>query len=435
MSIAFDPTALPAGLGTVRPLELPATLYRQGTRRMYNVVITLGQLTQLIVKRPDPNVPIEGNRKVDGRRALAFGKYIQDKETWVAPAIIVRAPAGDVGFVPAFEFPDGTAWGTLSIPIEQLTDIQILDGQHRTLGIFNALDEMNSKITKTRESELAAERLQDEATKDMYSRQLKELHKKRDRIMREHISIDLAVVGSKESTEMFVDINNNSKGVNPDYTSYLDRRDVVNRVSADLMDKHPLLVNRVEIGQGARMSATNPNLLGAKGVADIVRAVHVGASGRIGARVEEEMKADETRAIRRVERFLDVMVDSFPDLQAVRDGALSPVALRNMSMLGSLTMWRVLASVYRDLTTITEKNPEPFSRIEVQQFLDSLSAEMKAIPVTDPDSFWMKSEAFKVGGSAPQAMQGALIQLTNALINRARETRVIDEVRDDQDLT
>lgn len=433
MSVIFDSAALPAGLGTVRPLELPATRYRQGTRRMYNVVLTLGQLTQLIVKRPDPNVPIEGNRKVDGRRALAFGKYLQDKETWVAPAIIVRAPAGDVNFVAVHEFPDGTAWGTLSIPIQQLTDIQILDGQHRTLGIFNALDEMNAKIAKTRESEVAAERVQDTVTKSMYSAQLADLKRHRDRIIGEHISIDLAVVSSKESTEMFVDINNNSKGVNPDYTSYLDRRDVVNRVSADLMDKHPLLVNRVEIGQGARMSATNPNLLGAKGVADIVRAVHVGASGRIGARVEDELKADETRAIRRVERFLDVMVDSFPDLQAVRDGALSPVALRSMSMLGSLTMWRVLASVYRDLTTMTERNPEPFSRIEVQKYFESLGSEMKAIPVTDPESFWMQTEAFKVGGSAPQAMQGALIQLTNALTLRARSTRTVDEQIDDSD--
>ena len=428
MSVVFDSAVLPPGLGTVRPLELPATLYRQGTRRMYNVVITLGQLTQLIVKRPDPNVPIEGNRKVDGRRALAFGKYVQEKETWVSPAIIVRAPAGDVKFAAAHEFPDGTAWGTLSIPIQQLTDIQILDGQHRTLGIFNALDEMNNNIAKARESEIVADRNQDDDTKAMYSFQLAEFQRKRDRIMHEHISIDLAVVNSKESTEMFVDINNNSKGVNPDYTSYLDRRDVVNRVSADLMEKHPLLVDRVEIGQGARMSATNPNLLGAKGVADIVRAVHVGASGRIGARVEEELKADETRAIRRVERFLDVMVDSFPDLQAVRDGALSPVALRNMSMLGSLTMWRVLASVYRDLTSMTDKYAEPFSRIEVQKFFESLGPEMKAIPVTDPNSFWMKSAAFKVGGSAPQAMQGALVQLTNALIQRARETRVVDEV-------
>ena len=154
--------------------------------------------------------------------------------------------------------------------------------------------------------------------------------------------------------------------------------------------------------------------------------MHVGASGRIGARIDDEMRSDETKAIRRVERFLDVMVDSFPDLQAVRDGALTPIELRNMSMLGSLTMWRILASVYRDLTTASDKNPEPFSRIEVQTFFESLGSEMKAIPVTDPESFWMQTGAFKVGGNAPQAMQGALIQLSNALVARARDNRAVD---------
>ena len=431
MSIVLDKNSIPAGLGALRPLELPATLYRQGGRQMYNVVITLSQLTQLIVKRPDPNVPIEGNRKVDARRALAFAKYIQDKDTWVSPAIIVRAPSGDVTFTAAHQFPDGTAWGTLSIPIAQLTDIQLLDGQHRTLGIFNALDDMNDKIARCRESEVNADRSGDLDTKAMYTSQLETLKRKRDKIVGEHISIDLAVVSSRESTEMFVDINNNSKGVNPDYTSYLDRRDVVNRISADLMEKHPLLVNRVEIGQGSRMSATNPNLLGAKGVADIVRAVYVGASGRIGSRIEEEMKGDERGAIRRVERFLDIMVDSFVDLQAVRDGALSPIELRNRSMLGSLTIWRVLATTYRELTTKSEKNPEPFTRMEVQEFFESLALDMTKIPVTDPTSFWMGTGAFKLGGSAPQAMQGALIQLTAALVARARDGRTIEDISDE----
>jgi hypothetical protein len=43
--------------------------------------------------------------------------------------------------------------------------------------------------------------------------------------------------------------------------------------------------------------------------------------------------------------------------------------------------------------------------------------------VSDPNSFWMRTGAFKLGGSAPQAMQGALIQLTNALVERARAQR------------
>jgi hypothetical protein len=423
MTINIDSKVLPATLGMVRPLELPATRYSQGHRQMFNVVVTLAQLTQLIVKRPDPNVPIEGNRKVDAKRAQAFGKYIQEKERWVSPAIIVRAPSGDVKFTPAQEFEDGTAWGVLSIPMHLLSDVQVLDGQHRTLGVFNALDEANDRIAKAKEVHADAARLDDAETAARKASQIKELEAKRDRLAHEHISIDLAVVGSPEAKEMFVDINNNAKGVNQDFTTFLDRRDIVNRIAADLMEKHPLLVNRVELGQNARMSAANANLMGAKGVADIVRAVHVGANGRIGSRVEDEMRANERASIQRVERFLDLMVDSFKDIEAVYDGSMTPLEMRAKSMLGSVPMWRVLASVYRDLITKTDVNPEPFTRSEVQAFFESLNDELRQIPVTDPDSFWISTGAFRTGASAPIASVGSMSSLTNALARRARAER------------
>jgi hypothetical protein len=422
VSITLD-SDLPASLGAVRPLELPATRYLQGRRQMYNVVVTLAQLTQLIVKRPDPNVPIDGNRRVDARRALAFARYIQEKDRWVSPAIIVRAPSGNVTFNPAKQFDDGTAWGVLSIPVQLLMDVQVLDGQHRTLGIFNALDEVNEKISRARETQADASRLEDADAAGRKEAQIQELVRLRDKIANEHISIDLAVVGSTEAKEMFVDINNNAKGVNQDFTTYLDRREIVNVIAGELMEKHPLLVNRVEIGQNARMSPGNPNLMGAKGVADIVRAVHVGANGRIGARVEDEMRKNERASIQRVERFLDLMVDSFKDVEEVFEGLLSPIELREKSMLGSVPMWRVFAAVYRELTAKTEAHPEPFTRTEVQQFFESLQPELRQIPVTDPDSFWMSTGAFRNGASAPIASAGSFASLTTALLRRARSER------------
>ena len=422
-TISIDADALPAGLGGIRPLDLPATKYQQGGREMYNVVLTLGQVPQLIAKRPDPNVPIEGNRKVDPARARSFGKYVIEKDAWVAPAIIVRAPSGDVTFKAVKDFEDGTAWGVLSIPIRLLTEIVILDGQHRTLGIFIALDDLNKKIADARESELAAHRNGDLGLAATYRGQLEDLKARRAKIASEHISIDLAIVNAEVSRQMFVDINNNAKGVNPDYTSYLDRRDIVNQVSIDLMEKNALLLGRVETGQANRMSPANPNLLGAKGVADIVRAVHVGTAGRIGSRVEDEMRRDKRGATHRVERFFDIMVDAFPDLQAVRDGALSPIKLRESSMLGSLTMWRVLASVYRELVQSAPDGEEAFTRTEIEEFFSSLDTRMKEIPIAETDEFWMPTGAFLVGTRAPQARQGTLIQLTAKLTEKARSGR------------
>ena len=92
MSITIEAGSL-QGIGVPKPLEIPATKYRQGGREMFHLTITLAQLTQLIPKRPDPNEPIEQNRKVDVRRAKRFGEYVLEREDWVSPAIIVRMPS------------------------------------------------------------------------------------------------------------------------------------------------------------------------------------------------------------------------------------------------------------------------------------------------------------------------------------------------------
>jgi hypothetical protein len=39
--------------------------------------------------------------------------------------------------------------------------------------------------------------------------------------------------------QMFVDIVNNTKGVNRDFTTILDQRDVINRIAAELIEVIP----------------------------------------------------------------------------------------------------------------------------------------------------------------------------------------------------
>lgn len=282
MAIDFDPAKVPEGLGGAKPIELPATRYFQGGRTMYHVTVVLAQLPQLVVKRPDPNRLIEGNRRVDASRARRFGSYLQKNEDWVSPAIIVRAPSGEVTFRDIHAFGDGSAWGVLSIPLPVLTEVLILDGQHRTLGTFMALDEVNDRVSKVVDLIAAAERDGDRELKEHHTRELARHKKLRDRLGKEHISVDIAVVTGSQAKQMFADINNNAKGVNPDYTTFLDQRDVVNRISVKLIEDHPLLEGRVEIGQERRMSPTNANFIGARTVADIVRAVEVESQGGLG---------------------------------------------------------------------------------------------------------------------------------------------------------
>jgi DGQHR domain-containing protein len=424
-TIEIDASRL-GDIGAPKPIEVPATSYRQGGRQMYHLTVTLAQLTQLVPKRPDPSKPIEGNRRVDPARARKFGEYVLERDNWVSPAIIVRAPSGEVEFEALHNFPDGTAWGILRIPLHVLTEILLLDGQHRTLGTFIALDEVNERIRTKRDGVEKAKVDDNAAVVATMEKSLQRLLDARERMNREHIAIDLAVVSTMQGKQMFVDIANNAKGVNPDFTTILDQRDVINRIAAELIEDHPLLADRVELGQSTRMSATNPNFIGAKSVADIVRAVHLGISGRVGARVQDELTRTLPAAVREVATFLDVLVAGFDDLREMMEGTIEPIDLRiedstHRSMVGSATMLRALAGAYHELTAPGDKATPPMTRSEVEVFFGRLAPKMRDIPIAEHDPLWMPTGAFIPGTNAPQARQGTINALVKSLVNWARE--------------
>ena len=411
---------LPPGLGGAKPVELAATRYRQGGRVQYHITIPVAELIRL-VQRPDPSRPLQGNRKVDPRRAKKFGEYLLKNQDWVSPAVIVRVPLHEVKFDAKVELPDGTAWGVLSIPLDILSEIVLLDGQHRSLGVFIALELINDRITRLREaiSKMKEQGQSREAVAAEERRLAEDIHVRR-RLGEEHMSIDIAEVGERHAKQMFGDINNNAKGVNPDYTTVLDQRDVVNRIAVQLIESHVLLQDRVETGQSTRMSPANENLLGAKGVADIVRAVLVG-TGRVGARVEDEIGRNMAGSTHKVEQFLDVLVAAFDDLRDIADNRLSPRDLRERSMLGSVTMLRVLAATYHDLTKSDPINGKiAWSRAEVEDFFRKLAPHLQRIPIAAKDNFWLDTKAFVQGGTAPMASQGSIKSLASAMVDWAR---------------
>jgi len=395
---------------------------------MFHITITLAQLTQLVPKRPDPNEPIEGNRRVDPARAKKFGEYVLAKDDWVSPAIIVRAPSGEVDFEPSHQFEDGTAWGIIKIPLHVLTEILLLDGQHRTLGTFIAVDEINERIRTKRDAVEAARADENPPVIAAMEAGLRKLVDAREKLNREHIAVDLALVSTKQGKQMFVDIANNAKGVNRDFTTILDQRDVINRIAVDLIENHALLNDRVELGQATRMSPTNANFVGAKAVADIVRTVHVGVSGRVGARVEDELSRNLPEAVDKVEKFLDLLVAAFPDLQDMIDDELDPVDLRaegstHRSMIASATMMRVLAGAYYELTRkpASVRDPKAMKRSEIEVFFAALEPKMRLIPIAEDDAFWLPTGAFMAGTTAPQARQGTISALVRSLVAWARD--------------
>lgn len=150
--LSIDVSDLPPGLGRVQHVTLPTTRYRQGGRVQYHVNLQLAQLPQVIVRRPDPDHPLPGNRKVELGRAKKFSEYLRKDEDWVSPAIIVRVPMNEVEFDAKQQFGDGTAWGVLTIPLDVLIELLLLDGQHRTLGVFLALEDQNVQVRSLRQT-------------------------------------------------------------------------------------------------------------------------------------------------------------------------------------------------------------------------------------------------------------------------------------------
>jgi hypothetical protein len=422
-AIEVDPAEF-GSVGVARRLEVPAFKYRQGGRTQYSTVVSVLEVPTFVARKPDPSKPLDGNRKVDGPRAKRFGEYVYEEDTWVSPAIFVGVPRehNSLKFEEKIGFGNGSAFGILSIPSNETQHILIVDGQHRTLG-FHTLDEIIDERRRQllRLIEMADKNGGEELGE--HKRRYKKLDERIRDLGAEHVTVEIVEAMETERIQIFADIANNAKGIRPDFKVFSDQRDVVNRIARDVATEHPLFVEGgVEDGQSTGMSAKNPNLIGAKNVADVVRAVHVGVTGRVGKRVEDELARNEVLATRRVKQFLDTLLDSFAELRAVVNGETTPIVLRQESMLGYGTIYRVLAGVYHDLK-LAEEGQTPFSESEIREIFKALGSKMREIPVSDSNEFWMKTGAFIAGGNAPQSSQGALRGLNDALVEWAREQR------------
>ena len=95
-------------------------------------------------------------------------------------------------------------------------------------------------------------------------------------------------------------------------------------------------------------------------------------------------------------------MSSFPNLRSVADGDMDPVELRNESMLGSITMLRVLAGVFFELKQAGANDQA------VTTFFAKLDAHM-ATPVTagtPSGELWLGVTSKKDGADHPVFVDG-----------------------------
>jgi len=385
-----------------------ASRYQQGDRVVYSIDLSLAHVAATL-PRPDPNRPTESNRRVNDNHARGFGKYVLNNKNWIAPALLLRAP--DIFKFEMDREVEGTQFGILSVPRLARTEVRILDGQHRILGLYYAAEEVATQLQQIRNDLAAARRQQDPALESHFGQKLVAAEELRTRLHRERISVQIHIEEEmKAFKQMFVDIADNLLGIQSAIRVRFDNRKVVNRALNDVL-KHALLDSRVDLEQD-RVGGSSPNLLGAKHVADIIRTVTVGLSGRIGRRLETELR--EAELVENTNRFLDVLVGGFPLLDKVVEGLATPEHLRKTSLLGSATMLRVLAGVYNELV-----NKDNMSDDEIQEFFSKLAPFMGA-PIKQK-SPWMDAGVFSVGATAPKARRQDLEALARATTRWARE--------------
>ncbi|MCH9729514.1 MAG: hypothetical protein K0U84_07535 [Actinomycetia bacterium] len=361
---------------------------QQGARTVYTLRVPLSDLS-VILPLPDPEHPDEDNRRVDVRHAKDFATYLNNNEDWVAPTLLARDSGGC-----RFDEVDGTdgKLGYLEVPWSTgaLTPLTTIDGQHRILGVDMEIKALTEQINKLGRDK---ERARAEAKIAALAEEIERLTDRLQRLEQEAVGLEIYVEpDSDKAKQMFVDVADNAKGISRALTARFDSSKIANR-TLDRVMTHALLLGRVDLEQD-RMTLKNPNLMGAKHVADLTRAVAVGVSGRIGRKRENEL--DDATIIENVHSFLGCITDGFSDLSAVAEGALTAQQMRRDSLLGSTGMLRVLAGVWHDL------HAKEVDDDEITEFFRKLDKHTAA-PVGD-QSIWRVTEAaddFEPNASAP----------------------------------
>lgn len=391
----------------------------QGGRTVYTTRIPLADLS-VILTIPDPAKPDPDNRKVDINHAKGFGQYLADNPRWVAPALLIR-DTGGCRFEPISE--DGSV-GYLTVPwsIGGIGRLITIDGQHRILGVHLEKKRITDEVSRIdREIHRA-----NEAKKAKLEQDRETLIGRMQRLKDEFVGIDIYVEPDGVSgQQMFVDVADNAKGISGAVRARFDTSRIANRTLSDIVT-HPLFLGKIDIERD-RMTLTNRNLMGAKHVADITRAVIAGPGGRVSKKVES---LTDNEVIESVRGFLDVISIAFTALAEITeedvdnyDPALSEkkkneppapatkaMRLRESSLLGSVGMLRVLGGVYRNLPEAGAEDGD------IQEFFKRLDRHMTA-PVTE-DSIWRTTAAnedFEPNASAPIMRQQNVVHLTKVI--------------------
>jgi DGQHR domain-containing protein len=393
--------------------DLLVTRYHRGPGRSIFAIALPLHLIPSHLPKPDPDEPFEGNRRVDLLHARKFAKYWMERDDWACPPILLDTNA-TMKFDVKFEA-SGVQVGILSLPHNSAGTLDILDGQHRILGWYLALEDIGSDLKKARASVVQARRDEDIAAEQVWTDRVERLEFLEARLRNEYVTMELVGgVTLQEHKQAFADITNNARGITKSKTVEFDSVSIINRVTREICDSHEFLSGRVDFERD-RATGKNDNFVSARNVSDIVRHVALGIRGRMNDRREAAFK--DERLVSLSNRYFDVLAEAFPALQDLVDGDTTPETLRRTSLLASPTILRVLAGVFHNLAVELDDDIPKLREEGVtaaKEFFEKLAPHMDA-PVLEGNP-WMATGVFpEEGGMAPGSRSQELSGLTDTL--------------------
>ena len=391
----------------------------QGARVHYAITLPLTQVP-LVLPIPNPLEPFEDNRQVHQGHAQDFAGYIRNHNGWHAGSLTVRAVSSAVNFK-MYEGGDmgPVKIGMLQVPRNSNNAFRIIDGQHRVLGISILLRQLGDELIEARSRRAKAERIRAEkAVVDLLDKQITSLEELKTRVENDSITIDLLIEDDTDlARQIFVDVANNARGVAKSVTALFDQNKIVNRAVSTMLEDGAtsvLIRNRVDT-QNDRITGRNPNLIGAGNLAEVVRVVQAGLNGRISAAQEKTL--DHKHVAKDVNTFFNVITEAFPEFASIASGDETVSDMRSKSIMVSVTMIRVLAAVYHNLTRTDQA-----SRSQIVTFFGKIAQHTDA-PVrsgTPSGDLWINAtvdKAFTDGATAPGARSQQVKQLVTAMTN------------------
>lgn len=394
-----------------------------GGRPVFHMDMSIAQLV-VGIEAPPIDVPQDDNRIVDANRGKLFRDYVNEIEEWASPSLLLWCPRGVLDFEPLTEINNVvdeavSVFGVLKVPRNARQSIKILDGQHRILGFHMWIAQLNKELVDSKLHLSESQRAGNSKVVEKAKERVEAAENNLDRSNRESVGIDILICeSSKEARQIFADIANNAKGMVKALSIGFDQSKIVNRVTSTIAldNPHPLLVDKVDFNKD-RVAGTSPYLISAKTLADSIRALSVGITGRV-SRAQELVRQDGEFE-RRARQYLDVIQDAFSS-----DLSLDPKDLRQKSLLGSGTIFRVLAAVWFELTSNVDSNGKTIkprmSVDEASKFLKKLAPHM-TIPIVS-GSGWLttgvfpspaKGVAVTAPGSRNQELKALTIEITN----------------------